>query len=214
MVKKATSPDPRPAHKPMDPKSDSGTDANDADGYSARTRQDPWVTALAIFAVGLIIWALFLGSQDSPTPNLSPREVTTAAPPSLEFALEGSEARDLIRRAAQDNTLDLEALFQRAETLRKLGKHTDAYLLYFHSARNGHGRSAFQLAEMSDPEHHNKSNTALTQPDPYQAYKWYRAAEKFGISEAQDRLRKLEKNLRTAAASDDPQAQRLLLLWR
>ncbi|MGF1644208.1 MAG: hypothetical protein ACFCUJ_11225, partial [Thiotrichales bacterium] len=107
MVKKATSPDPRPAHKPTDPKSDNGTDANDADAFSTRSRQDPWVTALAVFAVGLIVWALFLGSQDSPTPDLSQREVTTAAPPSLAFALEGSEARDLIRRAAQDNTLDL-----------------------------------------------------------------------------------------------------------
>ncbi|MGF1546662.1 MAG: hypothetical protein ACFCUG_05015 [Thiotrichales bacterium] len=212
MAKKAPSPDPQLAPKPADRNPDRESDAAER----ARTRQDPWVTALAVFAVGLIVWALFLGSQDTPTSSAgaSRQQQITSAPPSLDFSLEGSEARDLIRRAADDKSLDLETLFQRAEVLRKHGKHTDAYLLFFHAARNGHGRSAFNLAEMSDPEHFNRGNTALTQSDPYQAYKWYRAAEKFGISDAKDRLRKLEKNLRTAATADDPQAQRLLLLWR
>ncbi len=191
------------------PRSPEETPVNAKPAPQAR-RQDPWITALAVFAVILIVWALFMGSESR---TRSPGEsASTAQPVALA---DGETARGLI--AHQGKTLssaDIEAIYERAEGLRKAGKLDDAYLLYFYAARNGHGRSALTLGDMAAPDRFQSAGSPLDHPDPYQAYKWYRAAEKAGVEEAAARLRKLEESLRTAANDNDAQAQRLLLLWR
>ncbi|RRS32827.1 MAG: hypothetical protein OI74_10055 [Gammaproteobacteria bacterium (ex Lamellibrachia satsuma)] len=138
----------------------------------------------------------------------------TLPPPSPELE-EGEAARILIAsiRNGREN-LELNQLSQRADSFQQEGKTTDAYLLYFFAARQGHADSALILGKMNDPATFDADNDVLDQPDPTQAFKWYSMAAGNGLSEAQTRLATLHDTIEQAAANGDPQAQRLLLNWQ
>jgi len=127
----------------------------------------------------------------------------------------GDLARDIIRSAKQSGqNQSMQQLFDEAQQFAQGGQGTDAYLLYFYAARQGHGPSAFALAEMNDPAYFKKGNDLLEQPDPMQAYKWYSMAAASQVDQAAERLSKLRAGVESAAAAGDPSAQRLLLNWK
>lgn len=143
----------------------------------------------------------------------TPQTTDVAPRPTLTSA--GDEARSLIRSLREGNkSLTLEELFSQASQFQKSAKPTDAYLLYFYAARQGHGESAFQLGSMNDPAHFTGESEFLEKPDPVQAQKWYSIAAASQVAGAEQRLQALRKQVEIAAKSGDPSAQRLLLNWR
>ncbi|MBL3591036.1 MAG: sel1 repeat family protein [gamma proteobacterium endosymbiont of Lamellibrachia anaximandri] len=142
-------------------------------------------------------------------------EMPQTLPPPTPDLEEGEAARILIAsiRNGREN-LELDQLGQRADSFQQEGKTTDAYLLYFFAARQGHADSALILGKMNDPATFDADNEVLEQPDPTQAFKWYSMAAGNGLSEAQTRLATLHNTIEQAAANGDPQAQRLLLNWQ
>ncbi|RLJ18565.1 deoxyribonuclease [bacterium endosymbiont of Escarpia laminata] len=142
-------------------------------------------------------------------------EMPQTLPPPMRDLEEGEAARILIAsiRHGREN-LELDQLSQRAHTFQQEGKTTDAYLLYFFAARQGHANSALILGKMNDPATFDADTDILERPDPTQAFKWYSMAAGNGLSEAQTRLATLHDTLEQAAANGDPQAQRLLLNWQ
>ncbi len=127
----------------------------------------------------------------------------------------GDSARRLIEQIRQDEkSLTLEQLFSRAVQFEQLGQETDAYLLYFYAARQGHGLSAFALASMHDPAHFSGANDLLDTADSVQAHKWYSIAVASQVAGAAERLQTLRGTIEAAATAGDPSAQRLLLNWK
>jgi len=127
----------------------------------------------------------------------------------------GETARNLISEIKQgEQQPSMQKLFDEAGQLAQAGQGTDAYLLYFYAARQGHGPSAFALAEMNDPAYFKKGNELMEEPDPMQAYKWYSMAAASHVDQAAERLSKLRTGVEAAAAAGDPSAQRLLLNWK
>jgi hypothetical protein len=128
---------------------------------------------------------------------------------------EGNEARDYIQNIRSTGDVqDLAAVFTRAGQLAAAGKQTDAYLLYFFAAREGHAPSAFVLGGLSDPNHYRPGANLASQPDPLQSLKWYRVAASDGYKDALSRLHELEKWVEQRARSGDVHAQQLLLSFR
>lgn len=128
----------------------------------------------------------------------------------------GDLARQLIAQQKDDDqpTLTLDQVKGRADELQAQGRYTDAYLLYRYAARGGQGAAAMLLAEDADPAYHDQASSVLDAPDPAQAVKWYRVAERAGVATAGQRLATLRQNLQQAAAQGDRRAQRLLLQWQ
>ena len=158
--------------------------------------------------------------ETEPRPDTIDTQVARIAlpqtlPPPTPDLEEGEAARILIAsiRNGREN-LELDLLSQRAGSFQQEGKTTDAYLLYFFAARQGHADSALILGKMNDPATFDADNDVLDQPDPTQAFKWYTMAAGNGLSEAQARLAILHDTLEQAADDGDPQAQRLLLNWQ
>ncbi len=137
-----------------------------------------------------------------------------AAPQATQTA-DGDEARSLIQSMRQGNkSLTLEALFSQASQFEKTAKPTDAYLLYFYAARQGHGESAFELGSMNDPAYFTGESEFLEKPDPVQAQKWYSIAAASQVAGAEERLKALRNEVEIAAKAGDLSAQRLLLNWK
>lgn len=127
----------------------------------------------------------------------------------------GDTARSLIHSVKQgDKNLSMEQLFGQAYELQQQAMNTDAYLLYFYTARKGHGPSAFELASMHDPAHFQAGSDLLDSPDPVQAYKWYSIAAENNVEGAEVRLHALRNSIEVAATGGDLGAQRLLLNWK
>ena len=140
---------------------------------------------------------------------------SAVTPKSANSQPPGDRARDLIRAVKQgEQKLSMEQLFTEAGQLQQDGLATDAYLLYFYAARQGHGPSAFALAEMNDPAYFSGDSELMERPDPMQAYKWYNVAAASQVAQAGERLNKLRGSVEAAASSGDPAAQRLLLNWK
>jgi hypothetical protein len=138
--------------------------------------------------------------------------LTAETPSSLPA---GERARDLIRKVKSGKQqLSMQQLFTEADQLAQAGQGTDAYLLYFYAARQGHGPSAFALAEMNDPAFFKEGNELLEDPDPTQAYKWYSMAAASQVDQAEERLTELRAGVEADAATGDLSAQRLLLNWK
>jgi hypothetical protein len=138
-----------------------------------------------------------------------PADESVAAPPA-----EGDFARDFIARQRAGGNPDLDAAYAEAERLRSEEKLTDAWLIHFYAAREGHAPSALVLGTLSDPTYHDAGLGALDQADPAQALKWYGVAAKAGDTEAARRLANLRTRLEEAAAGGDAEAERLLLQLR
>jgi hypothetical protein len=108
---------------------------------------------------------------------------------------------------------ELDEAFGRAQELKAAGQLDDAQVLLFFGARRGHAPSAFAYAEMNDPNHHSPQTSLLPEPDAFQAYRWYSAAQDGGVEGAAARLDALREWAESAAAAGDTEAERLLLQW-
>jgi TPR repeat protein len=127
----------------------------------------------------------------------------------------GTSARTLIKQIRQgEKSLTLEKIYAQAAQFEQQSRATDAYLLYFYAARQGHGLSAFALATMNDPAYFTGNNDLLDKADPVQAHKWYSIAAAAQVAEAETRLTNLRSSIEAAATAGDQSAQRLLLNWK
>jgi hypothetical protein len=145
---------------------------------------------------------------DAPSPVATPT-VTE------EIPAEGETARKLITNLRDGSlTLSDEEILEQAKSYQNNNLTSDAYLLLFHAARQGGGEAAFELASLYDPAHFREGSSLLTEPDSFQAHKWYSKAAKQDIPQAKARLQALRKRVQTAAKNGDASARRLLLNWQ
>lgn len=170
------------------------------------------VTAAVVILAA--IW-LFMGREDEPEPIPEPagRALDTVAP--AETAAErGDSARDLIDELQSGGgEVDYGRAYERARAFREEGRAADAQLLYFFAARGGHADAAFELARLYDPTRDTAAPGLTTEPDAFQAYRWYGAAAEAGHPQAAERLSGLRNWAEQAAAAGDAEAERLLLQW-
>jgi TPR repeat protein len=126
----------------------------------------------------------------------------------------GAMARTLIARMRAAGDIKLDQVFAAGEQAQAKGALADAYLLYFFAAREGFAPAAMKLGAQADPASRDPLNSVFESPDMTQAYKWYQMAAQNGDSEASERLADLRNRVDQLAASGDPQAQRISLLWQ
>jgi hypothetical protein len=198
---------------------------------SRERRRSVWPVIALVVALTLL--AVWLVPDDEETPTVAPlprpAEVAQPEPPVAAPApgeqpaaadaaaaapAEGDLARAFIARQRAGNAPDLVAAYAEAERLRSEEQLTDAWLIHFYAAREGHAPSALVLGTLSDPTYHEAGLGALDQADPAQALKWYGVAAKAGDTEAARRLANLRTRLEEAAAGGDAEAERLLLQLR
>ncbi|MGB0713233.1 MAG: deoxyribonuclease [Gammaproteobacteria bacterium] len=161
---------------------------------------------------------LYLGQGDSaPTPT-APGPVApapTPTPPAEPAVKPGTEARALIKKLKSGEiSMTMDAVHDKALAWRESGKGTDAHLLYFYAARNGHVQSMVELAGSLDPLHFVAGESAMDEPVASQAYKWYARAAKTGDSVANERLDALKAWVEKTAAAGDEDAKLLLMRWK
>lgn len=135
------------------------------------------------------------------------------APPPITGPERAEDARGLLAEFERSGNVDHDQVFERARQFQRQGQLPDAQLLYFYSARENHGPSAFALAEMNDPNHHSPESSLLPEPDAFQAFRWYSVAREQGEDEAAPRLEALREWAVARAADGDDHAGRLLLQW-
>jgi hypothetical protein len=127
----------------------------------------------------------------------------------------GGKARAIVVKIREKGgKFNLTWVYNKADQLLKEKKLTDAYLLYFFAAREGHAPSALVLGKLADPQFHSAETSPLDKPDPVQALKWYQIASERGENEAKDLLQKLRQRIEADARAGDTQAQQLTLGWR
>jgi len=183
----------------------------------------PWpLIIVVVIAIGIAIWQV---PDDAPPeekarePSSIDRAAVAPLPPanspvSANGPAEGELARSLIAEHRASNSGEgLDTLFAEAEKLQAQGKETDAYLLLFYLAREGHGPAALQLAQVADPVVAGEQAELLESADAVQAIKWYRVASAAGVAEADNKLAALRRYLEEQAAAGDVSAQRQLLQW-
>ena len=127
---------------------------------------------------------------------------------------EGVYARSVISQLITSGDNAGQSAFEEAQQQQREGRLTDAYLLYFYAARQGHGEAALELGTQADPAYFSVETSSLTAPDQDQAFKWYKTAAKAGVSEAERRLLELRNRVELHAANGDQEAQRLMLQWK
>ena len=174
----------------------------------ADNRAGSWaINLLVLLALGLIYSALIMDDHTA---------ATTATPASGSAPLaEGEAARAWLKQQLADGKADdLDWVYAQAQQFAADGKRADAYLLYFHAARKGHGPSAMALAHFSDPVGFSSDDSITGVAEPFEAYKWYKVAEKAGVTQVASKLASLEKWAKQEAGKGNPQAQRILLLWQ
>jgi len=153
---------------------------------------------------------------DGPADRPSGVETATVSAEGQEVADDrpGARARALIARMRADGNIDLNQVVASAERAQIAGELADAYLLYFFAAREGSVAAALELGKQADPASRDPLSSVFEDPDLNQAHKWYRIAADTGDAEARDRLADLHARVEQMAASGDPQAQRISLLWQ
>lgn len=174
------------------------------------------VVIAAAAVVVIILAVMWLSPEPAPEPVPAPspaRPLETVEP--AESAVErGDTARDVINDLEADaDGADFAEAYRRAEAFQAEERLADAQLLYFYAARGGHAPAAFTLATFYDPNHHSADASLMDEPDAFQAYKWYRAADAAGDERAVTRLDELRAWADEAAASGNAEAERLLLQW-
>ena len=206
-------------------------------------RSGPWKLIIVVAVLTLIAaWLIPTGVQDDEpeTANGQDAPPLPAQPPSLlgEQAADGSlsaqmpataggesqpaladdrpgaKARALIASMRAAAAIDLDQVLAAAAQAQSEGELANAYLLYFFAAREGSGPAALELGKQADPASRDPLSSIFEGPDLNQAHKWYQAAAHSGNPEARDRLADLQKRVEQLAASGDPQAQRISLLWQ
>lgn len=159
---------------------------------------------LIAVAIGLIATSLLM---DEPKQAQDTQEIQKIQ---ASFKADGTEARETIAQIrATGEDKNLQAAFDQGETFEKKNEPVNAYLMYFFAAKKGHADSAMKLAKLADPV----SGEAQS-PEPYQAYKWYKAAADSGVKAAHKHLDKLKEWAQASARNGDQSAQRLLLQWQ
>ena len=172
--------------------------------------------AAAATAIVIVVYLLYPEpvAPPVPAPATGPeRPLETVAPAETE-AERGDTARDIIDSLSNtDGEVDYAEALARAREFQADGRLADAQLLMFFAARGGHAPAAFALATSYDPNHHSGTASLMEEPDPFQAYRWYRAARDAGQAEAEERLSNLKRWAEDAAEGGNDEAERLLLQW-
>jgi len=173
-----------------------------------KSQEDPAVTERPQGAPSLL--------ADGPDDERKAVETPTLAAKGQEVADDrpGARARALIVRMRGDGNIDLNQMVASAERAQIAGELADAYLLYFFAAREGSAAAALELGKQADPASRDPLSSVFEGPDLNQAHKWYKIAAENGDAEARDRLADLHARVEQMAASGDPQAQRISLLWQ
>jgi len=191
------------------------TDIVDSD---PQRRFGPWRLILIVAFLTLLGVLLVPGeSPEDPAPS-SGHDTGATEPSLLQSAgpaeRPGSTARRLIAESRAATDPDLDRITETAGKMQAEGSMTDAYLLLFYAAREGHPGAAFALAEQADPTHRDPANSVYEDADLAQAHKWYDMAAQRGNATAQQRLAALERRVEELARAGDEQAQRLTLMWQ
>jgi hypothetical protein len=167
-----------------------------------------FVVVAAVILVGAVfVYSVMQRDEGSVVPENISAPVATEEERAVE-------ARDVISRLQEGDRVDFTEAFDTAQEYQQTGRLADAQMLYFYGARGNHAPSAFALATMNDPNHHNPETSLLPKPDPFQAYKWYVVARDQGMADAAERLDALHAWAEEAADSGDAQAEQLLLQWK
>ena len=176
---------------------------------------------LAFLAAGAIVLAAIVYllypepvSEPVPAPMAGTSRTLETVEPAKTGAERGDTARGIIDELSDtDGEVDYDEALSRALEFRTEGRLADAQLLIFFAARGGHGPAAFALATSYDPNHQSETTSLMEEPDPFQAYRWYRVARDAGQVDAQERLAKLRVWVENAANDGNAEADRLLLQW-
>lgn len=167
------------------------------------------VTAAIVLVAA--VW-LFTGEEPEPVP--APGRPLDTVEPAETAAERGDSAREIIDElSSAEGDIDYARAYERAREFQSEDRLADAQLLYFFAARGGHREAAFELATLYDPNHPAQTSSLMGEPDPFQAYRWYRAAEEAGHEAAGERLAELRTWTEQAANEGDAEAERLLLQW-
>lgn len=174
----------------------------------------PVVIGLVLAALAILAIIYFASRESEPEPVPDPGRATESVAPAETAAERGDSAREIIDdlRSAQGG-VDYTEAYDRARQFQADGQLADAQLLFFFAARGGHGGAAFDLAAAHDPNHHSTDASLAPEPDPFQAYRWYRTAREAGHESADERLVALKSWAEDAASTGDAEAERLLLQW-
>ena len=180
-----------------------------------RGQVDPRVVIGIVIAAVVILAAIWLLTREpEPEPIPEPSRPGTTVEPAQSPEERGDNARAFIDElSAGGEGIDYAQAYERARAFREDGQLADAQLLYFFAARGGHGEAAFDLAASYDPNHPGQASSLMNEPDPFQAWRWYRQAEESGHGAAGERLAALRDWAVQAAQSGDAEAERLLLQW-
>lgn len=165
----------------------------------------PIITAAVVAATVVLIAAVYYLLSPSTTPD--GRRITDA-----DRGDAGRETIAELTEQSRDGRVDYDTAYEQAETHREAGRLADAHILYFFAARNGHAASALQLGTMYDPLHHDPATSLLSEPNAFQAYKWYTEALEGGVEQASSRLAALRDWAESEAATST-EAEQLLLQW-
>jgi len=167
---------------------------------------------LAAVVVLVVVWLAAREPEREPIP--APGRPIESVEPAESPTERGDSAREIINELSSgENGVDYSEAYERAREFQSDGRPADAQLLYFFAARGGHAEAAFDLATFHDPNHHARTPGLLDEPDPFQAYRWYRQAEEAGHASASERLTELRAWAERAAGSGNSEAERLLLQW-
>lgn len=170
--------------------------------------------AAAVIAVSIVALAVYLFyPEPEPEPVPAPGRPIETVEPAESGEERGDSARDIIDSLSASDDVDYAEAYARAEEFHADGRLADAQLLYFFAARGGHAPAAFALATFNDPNHYSAQASLMDEPDPFQAYRWYRTAREAGHDEADARLAELRTWAEAAAGDGDAEAERLLLQW-
>jgi TPR repeat protein len=170
----------------------------------ATTRMQWLVAGIVILLLLAAYWYFSSGAGPGGAPGKAPPTSKEAVP---------EVAREVISEQQQAQTPDYVAALEQARSLRAEGKLADAQLLYFFAARGGYAPAAYELAELYDPLHFDASTSLMKEPDPFQAFKWYRQASQSGVTEAAARIEALHGWAKQAAEEGNLDAEQLLLQW-
>ena len=140
---------------------------------------------------------------------------STHSSQSIEVLNDGDTARLFIKGLENTGSaVNLDVVYEKAESLNAELKLNDAYLLYFYAARQGHANAAFRLGQFADPETFDVERSLLDSPNSNQAHKWYQRADVAGHPQAKQSLGRLRSQIEKLAASGDERAYQLTLQWQ
>ena len=165
-----------------------------------------------------------------PSASIQPMPLVTTTPaskamPSLETppfqapSQEGGTQPGKKSRAAIDrfqkgeNNGTLAALHVLGQNFLVEGLSQDAHLTFHYAAMKGYLPAMIVLAEANDPALLEQTHRFLEEPDPEQAFKWYKQAYSRGFLDATVRLDRLRDWAEQSARSGNRAAKRLLLQW-